>query len=73
MLHAAKGERLWPSAAMSKLGGIRTEEARPLRWSEVDLGGVQTPAPPGFANRCHCAGLAVREQRSDRRRPNLTR
>jgi hypothetical protein len=48
VLHAAKGERLWPSAAMSKLGGIRTEEARPLRWSEVDLGGVQTPAPPGF-------------------------
>jgi integrase len=57
--HAAKGERLWPSVAVSKLGGIRTEEARALRWSEVDLGCVPTPAPPGFANRCHCAGPAV--------------
>jgi hypothetical protein len=48
VLHAAKGERLWPSVAVSKLGGIRTEEARALRWSEVDLGCVQTPAPPGL-------------------------
>lgn len=73
VLRAAKGERLWLSVAVSKLGGIRTEEARALRWSEVDLGCVQTPAPPGFANRCHCAGPAVRQQRNDRRRPNLTR
>ena len=71
--HPAKGERPWPSVAVSKLGGIRTEEARALRWSEVDLGCVQTPATPGFANRCHCAGPAVRQQRNDRRRPNLTR
>jgi integrase len=34
---AAKGERLWPYVAVSMLGGIRTEEARALRWSEVDL------------------------------------
>jgi hypothetical protein len=47
--HAAKGERLWPSVAVSKLGGIRTGEARAQHWSEVDLGRVQTPAPPGFA------------------------
>ena len=73
VLHAAKGERLWPSVAVSKLGGIRTGEARALRWSEVDLGCVQTPPPPGFANRCHRAGPAVRQQRNDRRRPNLTR
>jgi integrase len=33
----AKGERLWPYVAVSMLGGIRTEEARALRWSEVDL------------------------------------
>jgi hypothetical protein len=70
---AAKGERLWLPVAVSKLGGIRTEEARALRWSEVDLGCVPTPAPPGSANRCHCAGPAVRQQRNDRRRPNLTR
>jgi len=37
MLDAAKGERLWPYVAVSMLGGIRTEEARALRWSEVDL------------------------------------
>jgi integrase len=37
VLDAAKGERLWPYVAMSMLGGIRTEEARALRWSEVDL------------------------------------
>jgi integrase len=73
VLHAAKGERPWPSAGVSMLGGIRTEEARALRWSEVDLGCVQTPAPPGYAYRCHCAGPAVREQKNDRRRPNLTR
>jgi hypothetical protein len=73
VLHAAKGERLWPSVAVSMLGGIRTEEARALRWSEVNLGCVQTPAPPGFADRRQCAGPAVREQRNDRRRPNLTR
>jgi integrase len=72
-LHAAKGERLSPFVAVSMLGGIRTEEARALRWSEVDLGRVQTPAPPGFADRCHCAGPAVRQQRNGRRRPNLTR
>jgi hypothetical protein len=44
--YAAKGERLWPSVAVSKLGGIRTEKGRAQRWSEVDLGCVPTPAPP---------------------------
>ena len=33
----AKAERLWPYVAVSMLGGIRTEETRALRWSEVDL------------------------------------
>jgi integrase len=37
VLDAAKGERLWPYVAVSMLGGIRTEEARALRWSEVDF------------------------------------
>jgi integrase len=37
VLDAAKGERPWPYVAVSMLGGIRTEEARALRWSEVDL------------------------------------
>ena len=37
VLDAAKEERLWPYVAVSMLGGIRTEEARALRWSEVDL------------------------------------
>ena len=37
MLDAAGGERLWPYVAVSMLGGIRTEEARALRWSELDL------------------------------------
>ena len=37
VLDAAKGERLWSYVAVSMLGGIRTEEARALRWSEVDL------------------------------------
>jgi integrase len=37
VLDAARGERLWPYVAVSMLGGIRTEEARALRWSEVDL------------------------------------
>ena len=37
VLEAAKEERRWPSVAVSMLGGIRTEEARALRWSEVDL------------------------------------
>jgi integrase len=36
-LDAAKGVRLWPYVAVSMLGGIRTGEARVLRWSEVDL------------------------------------
>jgi len=44
VLHAAKGERLWPSVAVSMLGGIRTHEARAPRWSEVDLGCAQTPS-----------------------------
>ena len=72
VLDAAKGERLWPYVAVSMLGGIRTEEARALRWSEVDLGCVQTPAPPGFANRCHCAGPAVRaaEERQTEAKPD---
>jgi integrase len=37
VLDAAKGERLWPYVAVSMLGGIRTEQAWALRWSEVDL------------------------------------
>jgi integrase len=37
VLDAANEERLWPYVAVSMLGGIRTEEARALRWSEVDL------------------------------------
>ena len=37
VLDAAKGERLWPYVEVSMLCGIRTEEARALRWSEVDL------------------------------------
>src|ERR1022692_761131 len=37
VLDAAKGARLWPYVAVSMLGGIRTEEARALRWSQVDL------------------------------------
>ena len=37
MPDAVKGERLWPYAAVSMLGGIRTEDARALRRSEVDL------------------------------------
>jgi integrase len=37
VLEAAKGERLWPYVAVSMLGGIRTEEARALRWPVVDL------------------------------------
>jgi len=39
VLEAAKGERLWPYVAVSMLGGVRTEEARALRWSEVDREG----------------------------------
>ena len=38
-----KGERLWPYVAVSMLGGIRTEEARALRWSEVDPEAVYRP------------------------------
>jgi integrase len=37
VLDAAREERLWPYVAVSMLGGIRTGEARALRWSEVDL------------------------------------
>ena len=37
VLDAARGERLWPYADVSMLCGIRTEEARALRWSEGDL------------------------------------
>jgi integrase len=42
VLDAAKGERLWPYVAVSMLGGIRTEEARALRWSEVDHSSTRT-------------------------------
>ena len=37
LLEAAKTHRLWAYVAVSLLGGLRTEEARALRWSEVDL------------------------------------
>lgn len=37
LLEAAKTHRLWANVAVSLLGGLRTEEARALRWSEVDL------------------------------------
>ena len=37
LLEAAKTHRLWAYVAVSLLGGLHTEEARALRWSEVDL------------------------------------
>jgi len=37
LLEAAKTHRLWAYVSVSLLGGLRTEEARALRWSEVDL------------------------------------
>ena len=37
LLEVAKTRRLWAYVAVSLLGGLRTEEARALRWSEVDL------------------------------------
>jgi integrase len=37
LLQTAKTRRLWPYVAVSLLGGLRTEEARALRWSDVDL------------------------------------
>jgi integrase len=54
VLDAAKGERLWPYVAVSMLGGIRTEEARALRWSEVDLeAGTRGRLPIGTAHPDH--------------------
>ncbi len=37
LLEVAKTHRLWAYVAVSLLGGLRPEEARALRWSEVDL------------------------------------
>lgn len=37
LLQTAKTRRLWPYVAVSLLGGLRTEEARALRWPDVDL------------------------------------
>lgn len=37
LLQTARSYRLWPYVALSLLGGVRTEEARALHWSEVDL------------------------------------
>jgi integrase len=37
LLEAAKTHRLWAYVAVILLVGLRTEEARALRWSEVDL------------------------------------
>lgn len=44
--------RLWAYVAVSLLGGLRTEEARALRWSEVDL----EAAPWLSTARCGSAG-----------------
>jgi integrase len=75
VLDAAKGERLWPYVAVSMLGGIRTEEARALRWSEADLeaGTVavcRSVRRTGGNRDRHRARFAVREQEEDGRRPN---
>ena len=48
IVDAAQGERLWPYVAVSVLG-IRTEEARALRWSEVDLEAGTVAVPIGTA------------------------
>jgi integrase len=42
VLDAASGERRWPYVSVRMPGGIRAEEARALRWSEVDLEAVAT-------------------------------
>ena len=40
---------MWPDVAVSMLGGIRSEEARALRWSEVDLKQAAARAKAGAA------------------------
>lgn len=37
LLMTARTHQLWSYVALSLLGGVRTEEARALRWSEVDF------------------------------------
>lgn len=37
LLMTARSHRLWSYVALSLLGGVRTEEARALRWTEVDF------------------------------------
>ena len=71
----ASGERLWPYVAVSMLGGIRTEEARALRWSEVDLeAGTVAVYRRQLRPVTRTAAVAlgpVRDPREDRRRPEL--
>jgi integrase len=68
VLDAAKGERLWPYVAVSMLSGIRTEEARALRWSEVDLevGTVATRTAAIALARCSRAEQRQTEAKADR-------
>ena len=57
LLEAAKTHRLWAYVAVSLLGGLHTEEARALRWSEVDLEAARWRSTA----RCGSAGHQDRE------------
>jgi len=46
VLKAAQGDRLFAYLVLSLVTGIRTEEARALRWDHVDLDGDPTTNPP---------------------------
>ncbi|MCX4549245.1 site-specific integrase [Streptomyces sp. NBC_01500] len=48
VLAAARGSRLFAYLVLSLLGGVRTEEARPLAWDHVFLS-VQAGTPPHVA------------------------
>jgi integrase len=52
LLEAARESRLYAYVVLSLCVGIRTEEARELRWDHLDLDGdpgVARPAPPSVA------------------------
>jgi hypothetical protein len=54
------------------VSGVPIEQIADAVGRSDNRGRIQASAPAGYPHRRHCAGPAVRDQRKDRRRPELT-
>jgi len=67
-MKAAKGSRLGAYVILCLMTGIRTEEARALRWDHVDLAGWSIASLAAIPRRCPHVGNSGAQRGADRTR-----